>query len=149
MGNSFFLLDVSMEISPRNFYLGKIGHTQKVPSPWATLACENIRFSRSSPLGTFCAEERRSSARNVSRGEERGETDVPAGHGNSQLPMGDMVSAPGYQRLFLACTGNLRCFETSSNRDRKPRRKSLWYQCTASVTAGGERRKKKKKYLMP
>ena len=33
MGYSFIHIDVSMEISPRQFHLEKIGHTQKVASP--------------------------------------------------------------------------------------------------------------------
>ena len=43
------------------------------------LACENIRFSSLFAARDVSREERRSSARNVHSGEERGETDVFAG----------------------------------------------------------------------
>ena len=43
MGNSFVLLDVIMEISPRQFHLGETGHTQKVASPWATAICSWVK----------------------------------------------------------------------------------------------------------
>ena len=46
----------------------------------ASLACENIRFSSLFAAGDVSHGERRSSARNIPSGEERGETDVFAGY---------------------------------------------------------------------
>ena len=45
MGNSFVRIDVSMEISPRQFHLGKIGHTEDVVSPKATAICPWIKWA--------------------------------------------------------------------------------------------------------
>ena len=43
MGNSFVLFDVSMVISPRQFHLGEIVHTQIVASLWATAICPWVK----------------------------------------------------------------------------------------------------------
>ena len=54
MGNSFVLFDVSMEISPRQFYLGEICHTQKVVSPWATEMPIGKTVSVTTPVVVCC-----------------------------------------------------------------------------------------------
>ena len=62
---------------------------------------------RSSPLGTFRAEKRRSSARDVPSGEERGEMDVFAGYGISATEskvrtiLQDSISHSGYKTEIL------------------------------------------------
>ena len=44
MGNSFVRIDVSMEISWRQFHPGKIGQTQKVASPWVRDICPWVKW---------------------------------------------------------------------------------------------------------
>ena len=44
MGNSSVRIDVSMEISARQFHLKKIGHSEDVASPWATAICPWIKW---------------------------------------------------------------------------------------------------------
>ena len=79
---------------------------------WSHHGISNLRkhpfnSPRSSPLGTFRAEKRRSSERNVPSGEEREETDVFAGYGISATEskvrtiLQDSISHSGYKTEIL------------------------------------------------
>ena len=41
--NSFVLFNISLEISPRQFHPGEIGHTQKDASMWARAICSQVK----------------------------------------------------------------------------------------------------------